>query len=119
MGECFRAYESVLESYKDHSNFLRENWRYSECFNLEKTDCNAWAEGLRKAGYATNPKYNTLITGIIERYSLKQYDLAPIPEGVTPEYEIKNNNIPFKGDSVLFLDLDIDYPFKYRILFTK
>ena len=94
VGECFRAYESVLESYKDHSNFLRENWRYSECFNLERTDCNAWAEGLRKAGYATNPKYNTLITGIIDRYALNTYDLAPMPEGVIPEYEMKNNNVP-------------------------
>ena len=36
VGECFRAYESVQESYKDHSNFLRENWRYSECFKLER-----------------------------------------------------------------------------------
>lgn len=93
-GECFRAYESALESYKDHSNFLRENWRYSECFKLERTDYAGWAEGLRKAGYATNPKYNTLITGIIDRYMLHQYDLAPMPEGVKPEYEMKNNDLP-------------------------
>ncbi len=93
-GECFRAYESVLESFQDHSNFLRENWRYSDCFKLERTDYVAWAEGLRKAGYATNPKYNTLITGIVERYKLHQYDLASMPEGVTPEYEIKNNELP-------------------------
>jgi len=94
VGECFRAYESVQESYKDHSNFLRENWRYAECFKLERTDYSAWADGLRKAGYATNPKYNSLITGLIERHNLHQYDLAPMPEGVVPEYEIKNNNIP-------------------------
>lgn len=93
-GECFRAYESVLFSYKDHSDFLRENWRYTECFKLEKTDYKAWAEGLKKAGYATNPKYNTLITGIIERFSLHKYDLAPMPEGVKPEYDLNNNKIP-------------------------
>lgn len=93
-GECFRAYESVLESYRDHSNFLRENWRYSECFKLERTDYKGWAEGLRKAGYATNPNYHTLITGIIERFKLHEFDLAPMPEGVKPEYEIINNKVP-------------------------
>lgn len=94
VGECFRAYETVLESYMDHSNFLRENWRYSECFNLERTDYVAWAEGLRKAGYATNPKYNTLLTGIIERYKLNAYDLEPMPSGVVPEYPAKSNDVP-------------------------
>lgn len=94
VGECFRAYESVFESYKDHSNFLRENWRYQECFKLERTNYTEWAEGLRKAGYATNPKYNVLITGLIERYNLHQYDLEPMPEDVVPEYEVTNNNIP-------------------------
>ena len=36
--ECFRAYPSVLESYKDHSDFLRKNWRYHELFDLKITD---------------------------------------------------------------------------------
>ncbi|MCB9252268.1 MAG: glucosaminidase domain-containing protein [Flavobacteriales bacterium] len=85
IGECFRAYESVAESYRDHSNFLKENWRYSECFKLEKTDYEKWADGLKKAGYATNPKYNTLLIGLIERYQLHQFDLAPIPEGLNKE----------------------------------
>lgn len=94
VGECFRAYNSDLESFKDHSNFLRENWRYTECFTLDKTDYMGWAEGLKKAGYATNPKYNTLITGIISRYNLHHYDLLPKPDGVTSEYDQKNNDIP-------------------------
>ena len=94
VGECFRAYDTDLESFKDHSNFLRENWRYTECFTLEKTDYAGWAEGLKKAGYATNPKYNSLIIGIIDRYNLHQYDLMAKPDGIIPEYNQKNNNIP-------------------------
>ncbi|NUM30876.1 MAG: LysM peptidoglycan-binding domain-containing protein [Bacteroidetes bacterium] len=104
VGECFRAYESVFESYKDHSNFLKENWRYNECFKLERTNYKDWAEGLRKAGYATNPKYNVLITGIIERYNLHQYDIEPMPDDVVPEYETKNNDVPVtyakEGESI-------------------
>lgn len=123
-GECFRAYDSDLESYKDHSNFLRENWRYSECFKLERTDYIAWAEGLRKAGYATNPKYNTLITGIVDRYNLHQYDLAPMPDGVVPEYEMKNNQIPVvfaqEGETVELIaqknDIDSKQIYRYNDL---
>ena len=123
-GECFRAYESAQESYKDHSNFLRDNWRYSECFKLDRTDYKAWAEGLRKAGYATNPKYNTLITGIIDRYNLHQYDLAPMSDGIVPEYELKNNNIPLvyakEGESIDIIakknDVDSKQIYRYNDL---
>ena len=123
-GECFRAYETALESYKDHSNFLRDNWRYSECFKLDRTDYSGWAEGLRKAGYATNPKYNTLITGIIDRYQLHQYDLAPMPDGIVPEYELKNNNVPLvyakEGESIDIIaqknDIDSKQIYRYNDL---
>ena len=31
-GECFRTYNSVLDSYNDHSKFLTGNSRYQELF---------------------------------------------------------------------------------------
>jgi len=68
--ECFRAYGSVLESYKDHSDFLRKNWRYHELFELKITDYKGWCHGLRKAGYATNPQYGKILINLIERYEL-------------------------------------------------
>jgi LysM repeat protein len=91
--ECFRAYKSVLESYRDHSNFLRDNWRYSELFDLRISDYKGWAKGLRKAGYATNPDYHNILINIIERYELYKYDSAPIPnsgDGLV----VYQNNIP-------------------------
>ena len=104
VGECFRAYETAAESFKDHSDFLRDNWRYAECFKLERTDYKGWAEGLRKAGYATNPKYHILITGLIERFNLQELDIAPMPEGVKPEYPMENNGVPVvyakEGESI-------------------
>lgn len=72
--ECFRKYESVLESYDDHSLFLRSRERYQFLFELDVTDYKGWAHGLKKAGYATNPAYASRLIGLIERYKLYEYD---------------------------------------------
>ena len=73
-GECFRKYRKIEESYRDHSLFLTENGRYAFLFELKKTDYKAWAKGLKKAGYATNPKYPTLLIDLIEKYDLSRFD---------------------------------------------
>ena len=72
--ECFRKYKNVSESYRDHSKFLRGKSRYAFLFDYKITDYKSWAKGLKKAGYATNPKYPKLLIDLIERYSLDQYD---------------------------------------------
>ena len=77
--ECFRAYGSVLESYQDHSDFLRKNWRYHPLFELDPSDYKGWCHGLRKAGYATNPQYGKILISLIDRYELHQYDGAKLP----------------------------------------
>lgn len=74
--ECFRAYNTVLESYEDHSKFLVEKQRYRSLFSLNTTDYRGWAHGLKAAGYATNPKYAYQLINIIELYQLDQYDRA-------------------------------------------
>ncbi|WP_036603370.1 glucosaminidase domain-containing protein [Olivibacter sitiensis] len=73
--DCFRSYTTAEESYRDHSQFLLRK-RYEPLFELEKNDYMGWAHGLKKAGYATNPKYADLLIGLIERYELNQYDQA-------------------------------------------
>ncbi len=75
LGECFRTYKNAEESYRDHSNFLRGNARYAELFTLDPSDYKAWAKGLKKAGYATNPKYPDILIRHIEQYNLQQYSL--------------------------------------------
>lgn len=72
--ECFRGYANAMESYRDHSLFLKGASRYDFLFNLPATDYKAWAHGLRQAGYATNPAYGTIIIGVVERYRLSMYD---------------------------------------------
>lgn len=78
--ECFRSYGNASESYIDHSLFLKNRSRYSGLFQLNLTDYKGWATGLKAAGYATNPKYASLLIDIIEKYRLDQYDLVPAPE---------------------------------------
>lgn len=79
--ECFRKYTSVYESYVDHSEFLKTRPRYAGLFELKMTDYKGWANGLKSAGYATDPKYASRLIDIIERYKLNEYDKL---EGVAP-----------------------------------
>ncbi len=77
--ECFRKYASAEESFKDHSVFLKKK-RYEKLFLLEITDYKGWAKELKRAGYATNPKYPRLLIDLIERYNLSQYDVYTEPQ---------------------------------------
>ena len=79
-GECFRAYKNAEDSYRDHSNFLRGSSRYAFLFRLNPGDYKAWAYGLRKAGYATNPKYPEILIKNIEDNNLEQYTLEGVNE---------------------------------------
>lgn len=72
--ECFRAYKHPKQSYEDHSKFLAGRPRYASLFKLKITDYKGWAKGLKKAGYATNPRYAEQLIGIIELYDLHKYD---------------------------------------------
>ena len=72
--ECFRAYKHPKQSYEDHSKFLVSRPRYASLFKLKMTDYKGWAKGLKKAGYATNPRYAEQLIGIIELYDLDKYD---------------------------------------------
>ena len=73
--ECFRKYKSSIESFEDHSQFLKAA-RYADLYKLRVTDYEGWAHGLKKAGYATNPQYANRLIRIIEEYNLALYDRA-------------------------------------------
>ena len=74
--ECFRVYDNVLQSFEDHSKFLRQHKRYASLFDLRTTDYAGWAVGLKRCGYATSPTYAQSLINIIEVYNLSQYDHA-------------------------------------------
>ncbi len=88
---CFREYRNAEASFVAHSEFLRDpkkSFRYGFLFRLNPTDYVGWANGLRQAGYATNPRYPELLITLIERYNLSQYDMPggtdPIIPGTEP-----------------------------------
>lgn len=89
--ECFRKYNHPSESYKDHSLFLTSRSRYANLFKLDKGDYEAWAKGLKDAGYATDRKYPDKLIGLIERFELYKYD----NEVLSRKY------VPIKKDSLV------------------
>lgn len=72
--ECFRKYKSADQSFEDHSQFLTTRDRYAFLFEYKITDYKKWAHGLKKAGYATNPKYAQLLIKVIEDNKLDRFD---------------------------------------------
>ena len=85
--ECFRKYKNPEESFKDHSEFLCGRSRYAALFDLDITDYEGWAKGLKAAGYATNPKYAQLLIDRINLYELTQYDQIAL--GLLKENEVE------------------------------
>ena len=76
--ECFRKYQNVSESFRDHSIFLSQRGRYSFLFKLRKNDYKGWAKGLQKAGYATSSTYAKKLIKLINEYDLSRYDRKKI-----------------------------------------
>jgi len=77
--------QGVLESASGNSKLAkncnnhfgikcRSNWTGKFCLADSATDYKGWANGLREAGYATNPNYGNILIGVIEKYRLSQYD---------------------------------------------
>lgn len=114
--ECFRVYKNAAESYRDHSKFLSGRNRYAALFKLDPTDYKGWAHGLKKAGYATNPRYAYQLIDIIERYDLYKYDrkggLKWMKENPNPHQPYLANGLVYiigrRGDTWKSLSKEFD-----------
>ncbi|HKC35005.1 MAG TPA: glucosaminidase domain-containing protein, partial [Chitinophagaceae bacterium] len=114
-GECFRKYPSAEDSYKDHSDFLKNSQRYASLFSLDPADYEGWANGLKKAGYATNPKYPQVLIKLIEDYQLQDYTLIAL--GKMPGEErtapvISNAELVVKAEELITQPIYPDGEFK-------
>ena len=78
---CFRKYQTVFQSFRDHTIFLKEGRRYQPLFKLEKTDYRGWANGLKECGYATDKSYGKKLIELIEKHGLWLFDYAIPLEG--------------------------------------
>lgn len=60
----FRAYDSYAEAFTDHARLLSQSPRYSQTVAMADS-AKDYAQGLQKAGYATDPAYATKLTNVI------------------------------------------------------
>ena len=112
--ECFRKYKDPKYSYRDHSLFLTGRSRYATLFKLGKDDYKGWARGLKKAGYATDPKYPNKLISIIERYNLQQFDEDVLGNGSSTITKSDNSKISSytvkKGDTLYSISRKFNIP---------
>lgn len=109
--ECFRVYRDASESFRDHSDFLRYRDRYKFLFDYEVTDYRSWAEGLKKAGYATDPQYPSKLINIIEEYRLYEYDVVEHGEAV----EVPESPLQIEKPEIL----PVKYAKEYRFSLSR
>ena len=109
--ECFRKYKDPKYSFRDHSLFLTQRSRYEGLFTYKKNDYKSWAKGLRKAGYATDPKYPQKLINIIETYQLYSYDVEVLGKKNKRKKEksskVKTYSVQ-KGDTLYSISLKFD-----------
>lgn len=114
--ECFRKYNNVKYSYRDHSLFLTSRRRYMDLFRLGKDDYKGWAKGLKKAGYATDKKYPQKLISLIERYELYKLDAEVLGKDISEAKNItdaSDKHTVKKGDTLYSLSK------KYKVSIQK
>lgn len=116
--ECFRKYDNPKDSYKDQSNYLKNTPRYASLFDIDPTDYKAWAIGLKRAGYATNPKYSQILIKLIEDYSLQDYTMIALGK-LKPGQETlaKNeNNVDKKSEIIVAAEKPVLMPAEEEVV---
>lgn len=98
--ECFRKYSTAHQSFEDHSLFLKRS-RYLFLYDYKVTDYKSWAHGLKKAGYATNPKYADLLIRIIEENKLYEYDKEALNKNYKPNIPQKSTGKKSESESIV------------------
>lgn len=101
--ECFRVYDDPRQSYEDHSKFLAYRKYYVNLFKLDEKDYKSWAHGLKKAGYATNPRYAYILIDKIEKYKLYEFDKTNSKEVL---YAVLKMYPDLKNDRIFMAQLD-------------
>jgi flagellum-specific peptidoglycan hydrolase FlgJ len=125
--ECFRKYNDPKYSFRDHSLFLFERNRYAFLFDYKSDDYTSWARGLKRAGYATDPRYPQKLISLIERYNLNEFDKEvlgknadmPLPK---PQ-RVSNSDLEFylvkKGDTLYNISEKFDLTVEELKLINK
>lgn len=94
---CYRNYGCAEDSFLDHAKFLKGK-RYKALYDLDVSDYQAWAQGLRDCGYAEDPAYPQKLIRLIEQYELHKLapDVADEPlaeKGVVPPPPARKDDV--------------------------
>jgi murein DD-endopeptidase MepM/ murein hydrolase activator NlpD len=99
--EKFCSYASVSDSYTHHSQILKNSSRYVSCFALSADDYKGWANGLQRAGYASDKRYAQSLIAVIERNGLDKYDKMVLenPQAqIKPQQQVQSTAPTITGD---------------------
>lgn len=77
IGDYFRVYDHPEQSFRDRNEFLLKNSNYRKAGVFTATSPETQADALQKAGYATDPKYASILKALISKYNLKALDALP------------------------------------------
>lgn len=78
--DYFRRFGSAWESFRGRSIFLTSKPRYASLFELDPNDYHGWCVGLKRCGYATNPRYDKILLNLIHKLELHKFDKLPVEE---------------------------------------
>lgn len=74
IGDYFRVYEDVTQSFRDRVTFLQRNKRYEKAGVFAAKTPGEQAEALLRAGYATDPNYAIILKSLIRKLNLEELD---------------------------------------------
>jgi flagellum-specific peptidoglycan hydrolase FlgJ len=125
--ECFRKYNDPKYSFRDHSLFLFERNRYAFLFDYRSDDYTSWAVGLKRAGYATDPRYPQKLISLIERYNLNEFDKevlgkninVPLPKSKRSSNRTLGFYLVKKGDTLYNISEKFDITVEELKLINK
>jgi flagellum-specific peptidoglycan hydrolase FlgJ len=86
----FRVYSSKMTSFFDHERLITTSKRYRSLLEIHHTDYKAWAYGLKRQGYATDPAYATKLIYIIQKNKLFLLDQELFEERELITWKLKD-----------------------------
>jgi hypothetical protein len=71
--DFFRKFKNAKACFDFHGELLSKG-RYKPLHKYGRKDYEAWAYGLKRVGYATDPNYARTLIGTIKKFGLNKYD---------------------------------------------
>jgi hypothetical protein len=109
--EKFKKYDSVGQSYEDHSKVLMAQRYRKHTAGLAADDYRGWAAAIQRGGYASDKRYVSTLVSVIEGAGLQKYDKMVMSQPHSQASAAKNSSavatgsysMPVKRDSFMLV----------------